>query len=109
MYRPIIVNAGNPQLRLLAEFIAAMANTNEEATARVLGDFRVARRGGTFYIHGPHEGIDAVVAPVLEEPAREGDDEKMALLAEVFAQLGRDLGTDRNRDNASGESDQHPV
>jgi len=73
----------NPQLRLLGEFLVTMLNTNEEATARVLGDIRIARRNNHWYVYGPTNQIDILIAPVSEKP-QPPDPERVAMLTAIF-------------------------
>jgi len=73
----------NPQLRLLGEFLTAMLNTNEEATTRVLSNIRIARRNDHWYVYGPTNQIDILIAPVTEKP-QPPDPERIAMLTSIF-------------------------
>lgn len=66
MYKPVFVVGANPQLRLLAEFLAVMANTNEEATFRVFDDLKIRCTPGTVRVIGPFGVTDAWVENVEE-------------------------------------------
>lgn len=87
MFAPVFVNAGNPQLLLLAEFLAAMVNANEEATKRVLSDFRVARRNNMWLVYGHTEGIDVMVAQVEDTVPTKGETERVEMIMSVFEKI----------------------
>ena len=74
----------NPQLHLLGEFLVTMLNTNAEATERVLGDIRIARRNGHWYVYGPTNQIDIMIAPVDPNNYPLRDPERTAMLVSIF-------------------------
>lgn len=89
MFAPVFVNAGNPQLLLLAEFIAAMANANEEATNRVFGDgIEFHRRNGHWYVFdGRTNSLWAMVGPVADTCAEKSDVERMDMVTAIFDKI----------------------
>lgn len=89
MFAPVFVNALNPQLRLLAEFIAAMANGNEEATTRVFGDgITFYQRDGSWYVRSlKTQALDAMVAQVPDTVPEKSDVERQEMLMAIFEKV----------------------
>jgi hypothetical protein len=88
-YKTVFVNAGNPQLQLLAYFLVAMLNSNEEATTRVFGSpgIRIARRNGVWHVHGPTEALDIMIATETDEVVPEPTPERIAMITDIFNKI----------------------
>lgn len=87
-YRPVFVNAGNPQLQLLAYFLTAMLNTNEEATSRVFGTLRIERRAGVWSVYGPTNGVDIMITPSdVDEIVPEMTEERIMMLTDIWNKI----------------------
>lgn len=88
-YLTTFVNGGNPQLLLLAEFLAAMANGNEEATLRVFSDIRVRCAPGLIRVLGPTNQTDVLIedGPLTMQHT---DGERIAMLVDIFNRLKGD-------------------
>jgi hypothetical protein len=85
MYRVTYVNADNPQLRLLAEFLRVMAEANEEATRRVLNGLRICVREDVIYVENRYGQMDVAVtfADEVAGPSPT-DDERCEMLLEIY-------------------------
>lgn len=93
MYVPTFINAQNPQLRLLAEFLAVMAETNEEATCRVFGRLCIECTPGSLRVYGPTNQLDVYVKTV-DEAAGERfvaphDVERQEMILAIFDKIRR--------------------
>lgn len=91
MYKIDFINAGNPQLALLAHFLKAMADTNKEATLRVFQQETIIATERSIRAVGPTGLVDILLYERADEPISATTQERMNLLRSIFNKIDRKL------------------
>jgi hypothetical protein len=85
-FQPTFINAQNPQLTLLANFLATMASTNDEATFRVFKKLTISCEDGHIRVCGPTNQVDILIEPQhIDEVTAPTPPGRLAMLRAVFA------------------------